>query len=180
MAKPFECNEHMYLIHDAANEASKIGRASDVGRRFGQIQAATVNTLELARTMENAGFLEPLFHEVFRPYRIKGEWYPTDSLPVSVLLAWASADGSPGALLHSLGEAIEQAEAVAGVSDDLWTPDGWDEWSLADLETLLWWEEWKRNEHERRVTVVRAVRETRVKNGSLTLSVLPAAAVSNG
>lgn len=160
----FECNEHLYLVKDDAANAFKVGRGSDVPARMRDLQCGNPNELRLVCTWEHAGFLEPLFHRLFKGYRIRNEWYPHGSVPVEMLLEWTPVVTDVASLLESFGAAMYRTEREQDVLSDPWAvdPELWTNFSIPDLDVVVEETSKARDEHIRRVANVTAVRDAKL------------------
>lgn len=58
----------------------KIGLASDVGRRLGEVQVGCPYPIELMGTVPGGREGERLFHRLFSAFRIHGEWFWPDRI----------------------------------------------------------------------------------------------------
>jgi hypothetical protein len=70
----------VYFIRELGSLAIKIGRASEVKRRVGQLQTGNPSKLELLGWLvtENDAKAELMLHESFIEERIRGEWFSID------------------------------------------------------------------------------------------------------
>lgn len=66
---------HLYLIAGMWTRRVKIGRASDVHRRWSELQAASGEDLVLYAWAKDCGDFEVPLHEHFAEHRMHGEWF---------------------------------------------------------------------------------------------------------
>jgi len=65
--------QHLYFIGN--DKHIKIGSTDDVSRRFKDIQNCCPTPLSILYQEEDAGYLEPIYHEIFKEHRMHGEWF---------------------------------------------------------------------------------------------------------
>lgn len=77
-------SECVYFIKDINTNHVKIGRTTDINRRFKQLQEPSVVQLEIFHLVytDNSRWLEKWFHVIFKRYHLWGEIF---NFPVQVL-----------------------------------------------------------------------------------------------
>lgn len=78
-------DEHLYVIQDRMTGHLKVGKSSDPQRRIRRLQTGCPGKLVIVSGVVGGGFLEPVIHQAFSAYSVRGEWYKEDS-PVSRLV----------------------------------------------------------------------------------------------
>jgi len=65
--------EHLYMIGN--DNYLKIGSTDNVQRRFKDLQNSCPYKLEIFYEGLNEGYMEPLYHSIFKEQRMHGEWF---------------------------------------------------------------------------------------------------------
>jgi hypothetical protein len=80
---PNERQTDLYIIQEIVEPFRiKIGIASDVKKRFSQIQTSCANELNVIYIAKNLGYLEKKIHNDLKisGYHCRGEWFSTESI----------------------------------------------------------------------------------------------------
>ena len=67
--------KHLYLIRNETNGLLKIGMSKNPKKRLGTLNCSTTDTLTLLSVKELQGYTEPVVHDKFKIYRVRGEWF---------------------------------------------------------------------------------------------------------
>lgn len=70
--------DDLYIILDEDVNNLKIGRSKNVKARLNQLQIANSHKLKLLLTIPKKGYMERELHEVFKRFKVKGEWFESD------------------------------------------------------------------------------------------------------
>jgi hypothetical protein len=76
--------QHLYLIQAGANGPVKIGSASNVETRLGQLQTGNPYELRIVTVLHGMGSREREAHEKFAYFRMAGEWFE----PIPEVFEW--------------------------------------------------------------------------------------------
>lgn len=66
---------HLYLIHSKAQDAFKVGFATNPDTRIASLQSGNPDQLYIVGTVPIEEPAERVFHQVMKPHRIAREWY---------------------------------------------------------------------------------------------------------
>jgi len=70
----------LYVARSLDLESIKVGFAVSPHSRLPSLQTGTPHELYIAEIVPIERGAEAVFHEIMRPHRIRGEWYPDDAL----------------------------------------------------------------------------------------------------
>jgi hypothetical protein len=73
--------KHLYIFQDEESKDIKIGRASDVERRFKEVRRGTNRKYKFLYSFKNLGCLEKELHLFLADYHVRYEWFEEDALP---------------------------------------------------------------------------------------------------
>ena len=81
----------LYILKAEGTDAVKIGFTSlDLSKRVRDLQTGCPHDLKLVASIEGTKGQESEIHETLRDYRIRGEWYDINGLPVGRLVDGAA------------------------------------------------------------------------------------------
>lgn len=106
---------HIYFIGAAELDAMKVGFAVDPMQRLSTLQTGNPHRLHMATVVPVERAAEATFHQIMRPHRLHGEWYPADSLLATL----------EGKLIEEWGDRVQENNDGSHAA---WIRDG-DEWT---------------------------------------------------
>lgn len=111
LAMPKTAQGYLYFIRSRTLDNVKVGFAVDPMRRLGGLQTGNPHKLELGTIVPVDAAAERIFHEVMRPHRTAGEWYPDDTLMACI----------DGQLIEFWGDKVQDTNDGSHVA---WIRDG--------------------------------------------------------
>lgn len=105
---------YLYVIRSSPLPAIKVGFATSPSQRLASLQTGNPNKLFVHMIVPVEQDAERVFHEVMRPHRLQGEWYPDDALMLTITEN----------LIEHWGDKVQETNDG---SHSAWIRDG-DEW----------------------------------------------------